>query len=57
MYRIWDGMSAMKSNPLPSKENIVEKMKGLRSYYNAQQQKLESSKESGIDTESGYKVK
>ena len=33
--RIWDGMSAMEFNPLPSKENIVEQLNGLRTYYNA----------------------
>ena len=33
--RIWDGMSAMEFNPLPLKENIAEKMNGLRTYYNA----------------------
>ena len=55
--RIWDGMSAMEFNPLSSKENIVEKMNGLRTYYNSQRQKVESSQESGTDTESVYKVK
>ena len=54
--RIWDDMFAMEFNPLPSKENIVEQMNGLRTYYNAQRQKVESSKESGTDTESVYKV-
>ena len=57
MERIWDGISIMEFQPLPTKEQIVEKMNGLRTYFNVQRNKMESSKESGTSTDAVYKSK
>ena len=43
LERIWDAMSAMEFFPMPSKEQIHEKMNGLRTYFNVQRNKVEKS--------------
>ena len=40
LERIQEKMSFSEFSPLPTKENILEKMNGLRTYYNAQQNDL-----------------
>ena len=37
---IWDGISIMEFQPLPTKEQILEKMNGLRTYFNVQRNKM-----------------
>ena len=53
--KIRENMSAREFNPLPSPEQIIEKMNGLRTYFNTQRNKLASSKSSGAGTNSVYK--
>ena len=55
--RIWDGMSLMEYNPMPTKEQILDKMGGLRTYFNVQRNKVESSKQTGSSTDTVYKPK
>ena len=57
LERIWDGISIMEFQTFPTKEQILEKMNGLRTYFNVQRNKMESSKESGTSTDAVYKPK
>ena len=57
LERIWDGMSAMEFQPVPTKDQILEKMNGLRTYLNVQRNKVVSSKQSGTTTDAVYKRK
>ena len=54
--KIRENMSAREFNPLPSPEQIIEKMNGLRTYFNTQRNKLASSKSSGAGTNTVYKI-
>ena len=55
--RIQENMSFSEFSPLPTKENILEKMNGLRTYYNAQRRKVAITMGSGTSTDSVHKVK
>ena len=57
LERIWDGISIMEFQPLPTKEQNLEKMNGLRTDFNVQRNKMESSKESGTSTDAVYTPK
>ena len=55
--RIRDNMSSRESFPLPTCGQIIEKMNGLRTYFNTQRNKLSSSKASGAGTSSVHKIR
>ena len=57
LERIQEKMSFSEFSPLPTKENILKKMNGLRTYYNAQRSKVAITMESGTSTDSVHKVK
>ena len=47
----------MEFQPVPTKDQILEKMNGLRTYFNVQRNKVVSSKQSDTTTDAVYKPK